>query len=58
MVNSKSSDDIAITFRSICYSEGELATNFATVESDISQPSLQTFFPCAIKLNEPQMEAC
>lgn len=36
MVKSKSSDDIAVAFESICYSEGGLATNFTTVENDIS----------------------
>lgn len=61
MVKSKSLDDIAIAFESICYSEGGLATNFATVKSDISQPYFFTnpnIFPCAIRLNEPQMKAC
>jgi len=44
MVKSKSLDDIAIAFEYYtgCYSDGGLDNNFATVESDISQPHFFT----------------
>lgn len=38
MVKSKSLDDIEFAFESICYLDGGLVTNFATLEIDISLP--------------------